>query len=148
MLNTRQAVIVILRCCNSRFDVFVVAEGCGIPQKSPSIFGDLSDLCFAHRKSQRFFFCCVLVFVCFVCSVLSNLGHTHMAAVSGTLVITKVRGSNLPAEDVGGTSDPYFVIKYVFLFLCFFFFFFLFATGCGVTASNFPFVAVSRPCFC
>lgn len=34
-------------------------------------------------------------------------------AVSGSITITKVRGKDLPAEDVGGTSDPYFVIKCV-----------------------------------
>lgn len=34
-------------------------------------------------------------------------------AFSGSITITRVRGHSLPAADLGGTSDPYFVIKCV-----------------------------------
>lgn len=32
-------------------------------------------------------------------------------AFTGSITITRVRGENLPAADVNGKSDPYFVLR-------------------------------------
>lgn len=34
-----------------------------------------------------------------------------MTAMSGQITITAIRGINLAAKDVGGSSDPYYILK-------------------------------------